>query len=125
MVISPASVAVVTGASSGIGAATVRRLAGHGRTVVCCDVDDDAGEAVAASSGATYTHLDVGDAAAWDDLATRLDRGDRPLTGAVLNAGILTSEEPRAFLEVTVDRYRRVRAVNLDGIVRNARGSWL
>ncbi len=112
-----ASVAVVTGASSGIGAATVRRLAGDGRTVVCCDVDDAAGQAVAASRGATYTHLDVGDAAAWDDLANRLDRAGRPVACAVLNAGTLTSQEPRAFLDVTVERYRRVRAVNLDGIV--------
>lgn len=110
-------VAVVTGASSGIGAATARRLARDGLTVVCCDVDDDTGQAIAAASGGTYTHLDVGEAAAWDDLAARLDRAGRPVEYAVLNAGTLTSQEPRAFLDVTVERYRRVRAVNLDGVV--------
>src|SRR5260370_7563412 len=102
MVISPASVAVVTGASSGIGAATVRRLAGHGRTVVCCDVDDDAGEAVAASSGAPYTHLDVGDAAPCDDLATRLDPAHRPLPRPVPHPPLLTHQPPPPSLHLTI-----------------------
>ena len=41
-------VAVVTGAGSGIGLATARRFAAEGATVVCADVDADAGERAAA-----------------------------------------------------------------------------
>lgn len=58
-------VAIVTGAASGIGAATLRRLASEGAAVVCADIDDDRGEAVvsevaAAGGRALYRHCDVG-----------------------------------------------------------------
>jgi NAD(P)-dependent dehydrogenase (short-subunit alcohol dehydrogenase family) len=114
-------VAVITGAASGIGAATAGRLARGGMTVIGCDVDDDPGRAVADTTGGTYVHLDVGDPGAWDDLVARLERDDAPVARAVLNAGILTSLDPRPFLDVTVERYERVRAVNLDGIVLGVR----
>jgi len=41
-------VAVVTGGASGIGAATLRRFSREGAAVVCADVDDERGEALAA-----------------------------------------------------------------------------
>ncbi len=110
-------VAVVTGAASGIGAATARRLAGQDFTVLCCDIDDDAGRAVADGMGGTYVSLDVGDAAAWAELEDRLRHDERRVARAVLNAGMLTSVDPQPFLDVTAERYRQVRAVNLDGVV--------
>ncbi len=58
-------VALVTGAASGIGAATVRRFASEGCAVVCADVNDAGGEQVtaeiAANGGtAAFHHTDVG-----------------------------------------------------------------
>jgi meso-butanediol dehydrogenase/(S,S)-butanediol dehydrogenase/diacetyl reductase len=58
-------VAIVTGAASGIGAATLRRLATEGAAVVCADINDDGGEAVVAAIGAAdgraaFRHCDVG-----------------------------------------------------------------
>ncbi len=41
-------VAIVTGGASGIGAATLRRLAAEGASVVCADINDEAGAAVVA-----------------------------------------------------------------------------
>jgi meso-butanediol dehydrogenase/(S,S)-butanediol dehydrogenase/diacetyl reductase len=54
-------VAIVTGGASGIGAATVRRFVGEGARVVVADINDDAGEALARSHGASaaFRHTDV------------------------------------------------------------------
>ena len=54
-------VAIVTGGASGIGAATVRRFVGEGARVVVADINDDAGEALARSLGASaaFRHTDV------------------------------------------------------------------
>lgn len=57
-------VAVLTGAASGIGAATLRRFAEEGASVVCADINDEAGEAVVAKlqaegAIAAYRHCDV------------------------------------------------------------------
>src|SRR5207249_614868 len=54
-------VAIVTGAASGIGAATARRFVAEGARVVIADVNDDGGTAVARSLGASaaFLHTDV------------------------------------------------------------------
>jgi meso-butanediol dehydrogenase / (S,S)-butanediol dehydrogenase / diacetyl reductase len=54
-------VAIVTGGASGIGAATVRRFVGEGARVVVADINEDAGEALARSLGASaaFRHTDV------------------------------------------------------------------
>jgi len=98
--VSASPVGVVTGAASGIGASTARRLARQGFAVVCCDINDDAGRGVADGVGATYVSLDVGDAAAWAELAALLQHDGRRVTRAVLNAGMLTSVVPLPFLDL-------------------------
>ena len=54
-------VAVITGGASGIGAATAEKLVQEGARVVLGDIQDDVGEAFAASLGdvARYRHCDV------------------------------------------------------------------
>jgi NAD(P)-dependent dehydrogenase (short-subunit alcohol dehydrogenase family) len=55
------SVALVTGAASGIGAGVARQLAAAGATVLVADVQDDKGKALAAEIGGAFAHVDVTD----------------------------------------------------------------
>ncbi|MEY3729907.1 MAG: hypothetical protein RLZZ57_663, partial [Pseudomonadota bacterium] len=66
-------VALITGASAGIGAACAEALAAEGARVVLTDVDDARGEALAATlraagHDALYLHQDVTDEARWADV---------------------------------------------------------
>jgi NADP-dependent 3-hydroxy acid dehydrogenase YdfG len=80
--------ALVTGASRGIGAATVRALAAASFRVVAAARDRAALDRLAAETGAEALGLDVTSDA---DLAG-LD--GRPIDLAVLNAGIITRRGP-------------------------------
>ncbi len=51
--------AIVTGGASGLGEATVRRLAADGVRVVIVDLQDDKGDALAAEVAGAYVHADV------------------------------------------------------------------
>ena len=109
-------VAVVTGGASGVGAASARRLARDGTSVVVVDVDDTGGEQVARDIGGRYVHLDVSDDTGWATLATELRAGEG-VDFVHLNAGILASNENVPFLDTPVARYRTMVGVNLDGVV--------
>jgi NAD(P)-dependent dehydrogenase (short-subunit alcohol dehydrogenase family) len=85
-------VALLTAAGSGIGAATARRLASEGATVVVTDVHVEHGRAVVAElvgagAAAEFLALDATSAAAWTDcVAHVLDRHGR-IDVLHLNAG--------------------------------------
>lgn len=50
---------IVTGGASGLGAGTARMLVAEGAKVILADVQDEAGERLAAELGQTYIHCDV------------------------------------------------------------------
>ena len=111
-------VALVTGASSGIGAALARGLAAAGmRVVVNSARSVEAGRAVAAELGESghYVQADIGDPAAAEALvASAVDRWGR-LDVLVNNAGT-TVRIPHGDLDaVTPEVWERILRVNIVG----------
>jgi NAD(P)-dependent dehydrogenase (short-subunit alcohol dehydrogenase family) len=111
------SVAIVTGAASGIGAASARHLAALGAHVVAVDLAAPAVRAVAEEIGGSAAVLDVSDPEAWDRLILDIFDEHGAIDLAHLNAGIVTTPHPYSVLDVTVAQYRRVMGVNLDGVL--------
>jgi NAD(P)-dependent dehydrogenase (short-subunit alcohol dehydrogenase family) len=88
--------ALVTGGSSGIGAAVVAALGGEGAEVQVLDIADG---------------FDVADPRAWD--------GVGPVDFAALNAGVTTGEGD--VTKLTDHQYRRIVGANVDGVVNGVR----
>jgi NAD(P)-dependent dehydrogenase (short-subunit alcohol dehydrogenase family) len=108
-------VAVVTGGGSGIGAATARRFAAEGATVVVVDIDDAAGAAIAEQVGGAYRHVDVTDEAAVGELFGSVAREYGRLDVAFNNAGISPPEDD-SILSTGLDAWERVQRVNLTSV---------
>jgi len=108
-------VAVVTGASSGIGAATARTLARQGFHVVSVARRAELVQAVADETGGTAVVADVTDGEAIDELAERLDRVDV----LVNNAGGAKGLEPVA--EADLDHWRWMWEANVFGTLKVTR----
>ncbi len=108
-------VAVVTGAGSGIGLASVRRLAAEGAKVVTADLDPVTGKAAADEVGGIFVQADVTSAEDVRDLyATALASYGR-VDIAFHNAGISPPDDG-SILATGLDAWRRVQEVNLTSV---------
>ncbi|WP_418057928.1 SDR family NAD(P)-dependent oxidoreductase [Pimelobacter simplex] len=105
--------AVVTGASSGIGAATARRLAQEGFTVVCAARRTDRIEALAAEIGGRAVVCDVTSADSVAALAAAVGPG---LDVLVNNAGGAIGLAPVA--DADPDQWRQMYDVNVLGLMQ-------
>ncbi len=108
--------AVVTGASSGIGAATARTLAAQGFHVFCAARRTDRIEALAAEIGGTPVECDVTSVESVAALAALV--GDR-LDVLVNNAGGAFGAAPVA--QADTDDWRRMYEVNVIGLMQVTR----
>ena len=108
-------VAVITGAASGIGLATARRLAAEGARVVVADVSDQAGQDAASEVGGLYVKTDVTS----DDDVRQLYETAHDAYGridiAFNNAGISPPDDD-SILTTGLDAWRRVQEVNLTSV---------
>ena len=109
-------VAIVTGASSGIGAAVVVELARRGATVAAvARRADKLEETVRRAPGSFAVPGDVADRAQCDQIVAEVvARAKRPVDILVNNAGISPGEDP---VHHTVSDVERVMAVNFMGAV--------
>ncbi|GAA3742427.1 3-oxoacyl-ACP reductase [Micromonospora maritima] len=108
-------VAVVTGAGSGIGLATVRRFAAEGARVVCVDVDVDAGTRAAQEVDGEFVAADVADETAVRDLFDGVVERHGRVDVAFNNAGISPPDDD-SILETGMDAWERVLRVNTTSV---------
>ena len=101
-------VALVTGGSSGIGAATVRRLLAEGAKVASLDLGGEAPDGALALAG------DVSDSAQVDAAVARATSELGPVDMLVCSAGITGASI--STVDVTDEEWRRVMAIDADGV---------
>jgi NAD(P)-dependent dehydrogenase (short-subunit alcohol dehydrogenase family) len=110
---------VITGAGSGIGRATALEAHAEGARLLLCDVNTDAGEAVAAEIAgrggtALFTTCDVTSQAEVEGLIDHATAELGRLDGAFNCAGILGTVAPTT--ETPYDAWRRILEVDLTGV---------
>jgi NAD(P)-dependent dehydrogenase (short-subunit alcohol dehydrogenase family) len=108
-------VAVVTGGASGIGIATVRRLAAEGAKVVVADRDTAGGSLAAKEVNGLFVEVDVTDEQAVGNLFATAQSTWGSVDIAFNNAGISPPDDD-SILETGVDAWRRVQEVNLTSV---------
>jgi len=108
-------VAVVTGGCSGIGLATVRRLAEEGARVVIADLDDTNGPGIAEDVGGRYVHCDVTSKDEVDALFKAAKDTYGSVDIAFNNAGISPPEDD-SILDTDLVAWRKVQEVNLTSV---------
>ncbi|TDY16828.1 NAD(P)-dependent dehydrogenase (short-subunit alcohol dehydrogenase family) [Paraburkholderia sp. BL6665CI2N2] len=111
-------ITLVTGAASGIGAATVRLMAREGASVVIADIHDETGEAIAQEihldgGKAFFVHLDVSREDDWTAAIEATVARYSGLDVLVNNAGVYLAKSCE---EATYSDWQRICSVNLAGV---------
>ena len=108
-------VAVITGAGSGIGYATAKRLASEGAKVVVVDMNPESGNAVAKEIGSTFVSADVTNEKEVENMyKVAFDTYGR-IDIAFNNAGISPPDDD-SILITGIDAWRKVQEVNLTSV---------
>jgi NAD(P)-dependent dehydrogenase (short-subunit alcohol dehydrogenase family) len=108
-------VVVVTGAGSGIGLASARRMADEGARIVAVDVDETAGKAAAQQTGGSFIAADVADEDQVRDLFEEVAERYGRIDVAFNNAGISPPDDD-SILTTGLAAWRRVQEVNLTSV---------
>ena len=112
-------VALVTGGSSGIGAAVAELLAREGASVAATDIDDLRGPEVVArikkaGHEAVFLHQDVTSEPRWVEVVADVEKRFGRLDILVSNAGIGIAVP--SITDMSLEDWRRQTAINLDGV---------
>ena len=106
---------MVTGGGSGIGLATVRRLASEGASVVVADVDAGSGAAAASEVDGLFVRTDVTSESDVEALFAAAAETYGSVDVAFNNAGISPPDDD-SILTTGLDAWRRVQEVNLTSV---------
>ena len=107
--------ALVTGGASGIGAATVRRLAAEGARVAVCDVNLDGAQQVAGEIDGEAIRMDVTDMGSVDEA---IAAAGQALGGAAILVNNAGTNWFGFFKDTDEDLWARVVDINLMGVLR-------
>ena len=117
------AVAVITGGSSGIGAATARLFASRAYAVAILDVNRERGEkmaqALSAGGNARFYECDVSDAKAVDAVAARVEKDLGPAEILVTSAGLIPNTE--SIMDMDMEAHDRMWQVNYNGTIHACR----
>jgi len=108
-------VALVTGGTSGIGEATVRRFVREGARVIFTGSNRAAADALCAATGATFHANRVEHPEGWPPLAELITRDFGRLDIAFANAGVEAGDG--SVESITIEGWDRIVAVNLTGVM--------
>jgi NAD(P)-dependent dehydrogenase (short-subunit alcohol dehydrogenase family) len=109
---SQGKVVLVTGGTSGIGEATVRRFSADGAKVVFTGSNQAAADRIARETGGTFVAHDVSDAGRWPlvvEAIARLGRLDVAFANAGMNSGDSDIEQ------ITLEAWQRIMSINVTG----------
>ena len=105
-------VVLVTGGASGLGRADAELLAAEGARVIITDLNQDAGESLAAELGGLFLRQDVSREEDWQQVMRAIDDRYGRLDVLVNNAGIV---EVADIEHTSLELYRKINAVLNDG----------
>lgn len=112
-------VALITGASQGIGAATAELFVKEGAQVIITDIRDEQGAAYAKKIGASYYHLDVSFESEWQSVINAVHKKYNRLDILFNNAGILginAQYGPQDPENISLKAWHDIHKINLDGV---------
>ena len=108
-------VVVVTGAGSGLGLASARRMASEGARIVAVDIDVASGEVAAKETGGEFVAANVADEDQVRDLFDGVAQRYGRIDVAFNNAGISPPDDD-SILTTGIDVWRRVQEINLTSV---------
>ena len=106
-------VALITGASRGLGKQIAEDLAIRGCRVLCTDIDVEGGERTANEIGGEFHKLDVSDRTSIESLSETLRGNDCDVDILVNNAAVASST---SFLELDADEWEATIATDLSSV---------
>src|SRR5918911_4183042 len=103
-------VALVTGAASGLGAATARVFSEHGARLVCGDIDEKGAQKIAKDIGGRALYVDVAEPTSADATVHEVLDSEGRVDVLINNAGV---DFIRSTTEMSLAEWDRVQHVNL------------